>query len=555
MRAIVDAALRTGTTTVIATASARAPTPLIVARALGTIALLSHLTTDPVPGAGGAADEPSAIQTERGIDTQGLSLRAFAARGVLINTGFDVGLSLLSLVQGLVLAALLTRSDYGLWGVLAVSLGVLARLKVIGISDKYLQQQESDQELAFQKAFTLEVLMTGAVMVPLLAALPVIAVVYGDWQLVAPGAVLLTVLAADALQAPFWIYYRQMKFARQRILGAIEPVVAFVVTIALGIAGAGYWALVIGVVAGAWAGATTALRVCPFPLRWRYDRGALRLYASYSGPILVATACSVVLANGTMIATNAHLGLAGAGAVTLAGVITAFTTRLDDLVAGTIYPAICAVQDRLELLRETFIKSNRVALMWAMPFGVAISLFAADLVQFVIGAKWHPAVVLLQITGLVAAINHIGFNWDDYFRARSRTRPLAVVAVATSVTMLAVGLPLLFAHGLSGLAAGIGAGAAVGLVFRAWYLSQMFSGFAFMRHAIRAALPTVPAVAAVWIVRSLESGHRTAAMAAGELALYVLVTLAATWMLERSLLRELLGYLLPARGAQQDQAG
>jgi O-antigen/teichoic acid export membrane protein len=492
---------------------------------------------------------------EREIDTKGLSLRAFAARGVLINTGFDVSLSVLSLLQGIVLAALLTRADFGVWGVLAVSLGVLARLKVIGVGDKYVQQQEADQELAFQKAFTLEVLMTGAAMIPIAAALPVIAIAYGHWNLVPPGAVLLTVLAADALQAPFWIYYRRMNFARQRLLAAIEPLVGFVVTIALAIAGAGYWALAGGVVAGAWAGAMTALTVNPFPLRWRYDRGALKLYASYSGPILIATVCSIVLANGTMIATNAHLGLAGAGALTLAGVITAFTTRVDDLVSSTIYPAICAAQDRVELLRESFVKSNRLALMWAVPFGVGLTVFADDLVRFIIGNKWHPAVVLLQITGLVAALNHIGFNWDDYFRARSQTRPLAVVGIAGAVTMLGVGLPLLFTHGLTGLAIGIGAGGAVSVVCRAAYLRQLFKGFGFMRHAIRALLPTVPAVAAVLAIRSVESGPRSAGMAIGELALYILLTAAATWLVERQLLLEILGYLRPVRRAEQNQPG
>ena len=107
----------------------------------------------------GPPDEPLAT---REIDTRGRSLRAFAARGVLVNARFDVGLSALRLVQGLVIAAFLTRSDYGVWGVLIVSLGVLSRLKVVGISDKYIQQHDPDQELAFQKAFTLEVLMTAA---------------------------------------------------------------------------------------------------------------------------------------------------------------------------------------------------------------------------------------------------------------------------------------------------------------------------------------------------------------------------------------------------------
>jgi O-antigen/teichoic acid export membrane protein len=479
----------------------------------------------------------------RRIDTGGRPLRAFAARGVLVNTGFDIGLGGLGLVQGFVLAALLTRGDYGVWGVLVVSLGVLARLKLVGISDKYIQQDEPDQELAFQRAFTLELLVTATMMVPLVAVLPVIAVVYGHWNLVAPGAVLITVMAADALQAPFWIYYRRMDFVRQRALQAIQPTVTFVVTIALAAAGAGYWSLAIGVVAGAWGGATAAVLACPYALRWRYDRGALRTYAAFSAPLFFATISSVVLANATMLATNAHLGLAGAGAVALAANITVFTTRLDDLIASTIYPAICAVQNRLDLLRETFVKANRLALMWAMPFGVALALFAPDLIRFAIGEKWHPAVRLLQITGLVAAINHIAFNWDDYFRARSETVPIAVASVLFATVTLAVGIPLIFTDGLTGLAIGIGAGGLMNLIVRAFYVSRLFEGFAFARHAVRAIVPTIPAVACVLAARALESGSRSPGVAIAELIGYVLITAVATWAAERPLLLEVLGYL------------
>jgi O-antigen/teichoic acid export membrane protein len=477
------------------------------------------------------------------MDTGGRSSRAFAARGVLINAGFDIGLSTLGLLQGIVIAAFLTRSQYGVWGILVVSLGVLARLKVVGISDKYIQQSDDDQELAFQKAFTLEALVSAVALVPMAAALPVVALVYGQWQVVPPGIVLLTVLIADALQAPLWIYYREMNFVRQRSLGVIAPIVTFVVAIGLAIAGAGYWSLAIGVAVGEWAGATAAVLSCPFPIRWRYDRGALKAYMSFSGPIVIATASGVVLANATMIATNAHLGLAGAGALTLAATITAYTTKVDGLVSGTVYPAICAIQDRLDLLRESFVKVNRLALMWAMPVGVGIALFAGDVVQFGIGEKWHAAVRLLQITGVVAAISHVGFNWDDYYRARSETRPLAIVSVAGTVGVIAVGIPLLFVDGLTGLAIGIGAGAAVDLLLRGWYVSQLFERFAFARHALRAVLPTVPAVAVVTAMRVLESGGRTEVIAGAELAAYAAVTVVATWLLEGTLLREVVGYV------------
>ncbi len=517
----------------------------------GTIASVPDTIIDPAAGHGeeGASGLLPQPPTRRGIDTGGRSLRAFAARGVVLNAGFDIGLSLLGLVQGFLLAVLLTRAAYGVWGILVVSLGVLAQLKVVGISDKYLQQEEADQELAFQRAFTLELMLTAAAMVVLVVALPVVAVVYGHWELIAPGAVVISVLAADALQAPFWIAYRAMNFARQRALSAVEPVVAFVVTIVLAAAGLGYWALALGLVAGAWVGAAVAILTSPFRLRWRYDRGTLSGYVSFSGPILVATLCTVLLANGTMIAANARLGLAGAGAVALASKITEFTTRLDALLSGTLYPAICAMQHRVDLLRESFVKSNRLALMWAMPFGVGLALFAGDLVHFAIGEKWRPAVGLLQVMGIVAAINHVGFNWDDYFRVRADTRPLGVTAVASTAALLGVGIPLLAVDGLDGLAVGIAASGAVALVVRAWYVVRLFEGFRFLPHALRAALPTVPAAAVVALERvAVGGGPRPASLAVLTLVSYVLVAAGATWLIERALLTEAIGYLR-SRGA------
>ncbi len=516
-----------------------------------TIALVSQMLTDPQGGPNSSEPPEAGAAADRGprkIDTKGHSLRAFAARGVVVNSLFDLGVGMLNLLRGLVLAALLTRVDYGIWGVLVVSLGVLARLKVVGISDKYIQQDEPDQELAFQKAFTLELLMTAAATIPIAAALPVIAVVYGHWQLVPPGILLITMLLAGALQSPLWVYYRSMDFVKQRALAAFEPIVGFIVAVVLAVAGAGYWALAIGVVAGAWAGAIAAVVKSPYKLRWRYDRGALRVYVSFSAPIFIAMACSVVLANGTMIVTNAHLGLAAVGAVALAGSITVFTSRVDDLVSGTLYPAICAMQDRLDLLRESFVKSNRLALMWAIPFGVGLGLFSGELVHFVIGEKWRPAIGLLEVNGIVAAISHVGFNWDDYFRARSDTRPIAVASVVSTVVLLGVAIPLLLTHGLTGLAIGIAVGAGVHLAFRAWYLSRLFEGIAIARHAARSVLPALPAIGVVLAIRAVRGGPSTPASAVAELVAYILVTVAATWLFERALLREVLDYLARRAG-------
>ncbi|MDQ3493119.1 MAG: oligosaccharide flippase family protein [Chloroflexota bacterium] len=476
------------------------------------------------------------------------SLRETAARGALINSAFLVTLSGLGLVKGFLLAGFLSRSDYGLWGLLAVSLGSLLSLKHIGIGDKYIQQDGEDQELAFQKAFTLELLITGSFIVLAAASLPLFAVLYGTDEVLAPGLVILVAFVATIFQTPLWILYRRMEFARQRTLQAIDPIVAFVVSVALAAAGAGYWALVIGFVAGPVASAAVTMRYSPFKLRLRYDRGTARDYVSFSWPLFVSGVAGLVIAQAAVIAAEAQLGLAAVGVIALAATITAFTDRVDELVTGTLYPAICAVRERSALLYESFVKSNRLALMWAVPFGTAITLFCSDLVSFGIGERWRPAVDVLQVYGIVAAVGHVGFNWTAYFRARGDTKPIAVASASAMAAFLAVGIPLLLSYGLRGFALGVAFQGLVHLSVRGFYLQRLFEGFGFLRHAARSFLPTLPAAAVVLLLRAVESGERTLGLAVGELSLYLAAVLAATWYFESNLLREAFGYLV--RGAR-----
>jgi O-antigen/teichoic acid export membrane protein len=241
--------------------------------------------------------------------------------------------------------------------------------------------------------------------------------------------------------------------------------------------------------------------------------------------------------------TNAHLGLAAVGVVTLAALVTQFTQRVDYLITGTLYPAICAVRDRLDLLQESFVKSNRLALMWGMPFGIGLTLFAADLVAYGLGDQWKPAVVVLQVYGVTAALGMVAFNWDAYFRAVGNTRPIAVDSVLAAVVFLGTGIPLLIAYGLPGFAAAVVIQAVVDFACRAWYLSRLFHGFRYVGHALRSIAPTIPAVAAVLLVRLVEPGHRSLAWAVGELILYLALTGLFTLLFEGRLLREAVGYL------------
>lgn len=484
--------------------------------------------------------------TEPRFDLKGRTLRQHAARGTVINAVFLIGVNALGLVRGFLVAGFITTAEYGVWGVVFISLGTLLVIREIGVSDRYVQQDDSDQERAFQVAFTLEVIFTGAMCVILALLVPVIALLYGEHELLAPGFVLISLLPALALQSPLWIYYRRMEFRRQRTLQAIDPVVGFIVAIALAVAGAGYWALIAGTVAGAWAAAIVSIRASPYPLKLRFGQADAREYLRFSWPIAVGGLSTVIIAQGSILAGSHAAGLAGVGAITLASAIIQYSDRVDQIVTQTLYPAIAAVKDNPATMLEVFVKSNRVALMWGAPFGIGLTLFAHDLVHYGLGDKWDSAVILLQVFGVLAAINHVGFNWSAFWRARGDTRPLAVTAAVTTVAFLAGTLPLIIADGIEGLAWGMSIMTAASLGMRFFYVTRLFRGFPVWRHALRGLGPTVPAALAVLGVRAAGGLGASGVGALLELAVFGVVFLAATLVFERALIREAAGYLRSA---------
>ena len=477
-------------------------------------------------------------------------LRRVAARGTLINAAFQIGLAGLGTFRRIAVAAFLTREEFGIWGVILPIIITLAWVKEIGIADKYIQQREPDQEAEWQKAFTLELFMSIGFCALMCAVFPLYAVAYGHSEIILPGIVLASSMVISAFESPSWIPYRRMQYARQRWLTVIDPVTAAILTIVLGALGAGYWALVVGVVLGSVAGAVVCVVTCPYRIRIRFDFERLKSYASFSWPLLGGGFSRMIVVQGSLLTANRTVGLAGIGAIGLATSIATFADRVDGIVSGTIYPAVCRIVDRVDKMAEAFVKSNRVALMWAVPFAVAVALFATDFVNYVIGERWEPAVGLLTAIALTCGFAQVGFNWGVFMRAIGNTKPLFVAALLDLSVFFVVSIPAMLEFGLAGYAAGFAATTVVQFAIRGWYMARLFPGFNVLRQLVRGVLPVVPPTVMILVVRELAPEGRSLGRALAELAAYAAVTVAATYVFERRLIAELVGYLRrPARPA------
>jgi O-antigen/teichoic acid export membrane protein len=487
--------------------------------------------------------EPPTTPSREQRFEEGTSLRRLAARGTIINSTFLTAVNLLGMLRGVLVAGILGTRDYGVWAVLIAVIATLFLLKQVGIGERFVQQDEADQEAEFQKAMTLEVAVSLVFVAIGVGFVLVYAAVMDLPEIVGPGLLILGALPLGALQFPLSVFYRRMDFLRQRQLQAVDPLVSFVTTIGLALAGAGYWSLVVGTVAGSGAAAVMAIRACPYRLRPRFEFEALRRYAGFSWPIFAGGVASIVTVQGLTLVGEAEVGLTGLGIIALVTQISQFADRADRAVTETLYPALCAVKDRTDLLFESFVKSNRLALIWGLPFGLGLALFAEDLLVRLLGAQWEPGVELMQLVAVALGIHQIGFNWSAFYRARGDTRPMAVAAGIGIAAFFALPLPLLATHGLKGLGWGVLGAEMVAFAVRGYYLRRLFPALRYGRHIARAVVPTLPGVTAVLAFRAATSLDRTLWLAAAEAVVFAIIVLGLTWRLERPLLKEIRSYV------------
>ena len=491
-------------------------------------------------------DEDLPPLSPRDADRGSGSLRTNAARGVLINSAFRVGIAVLNLARTLVIVAFLTPEEFGFYGLIIAAFTSLSFIRQNGVSARYLQQNEPDQQLAFQRAFSVELVFSAFFFVCFLAIVPLYAFIYGDKDLVGPLLVCSPLLLIGAFQAPIWIYYRRMEYFRQRVFESIDPVLSTVLMIGLAAAGTGYWGLIAGAITASVIAAIAAVSASPYRLALRFDRATFRQYVSFSGPLITYGVASLVVIQGTLMIGEAELGLAAVGAIGLAGSLARFSTGIETLINRTLYAPICAAQDRIDVLREVFEKSNRIGLMWAAPFGLGLTIFAADIVD-VLGEDWRLAEPLLEIAGGIFALQVVGFTWQSFYAARGETRPSFVAAMLNIAAFALATVPLIFVLGIEGVLWGQAIGAAAQFVLRSVYLRRLFHGFSILRHTVRAFAPVIPAVAAVLAVKLLVD-ERSLGLAIAELTLYLAIVVGLTWRGERPLIAETVGYMRRAVG-------
>ncbi len=402
--------------------------------------------------AGVEAGGPAAPGAAGGRPPGGDDLKRSATRGAAAVVVSRLAVQVLTVAVTFLVARLLSPYDYAVITCSAVFVILADTLALAGIGPALVQKahlDEGDLEEGFTLSLGLSVVFTAA----LFASSRPLAVYFGYPELTAVVRLCsLQLLLSPFRTVPVALLERRMQLGRHSAIFTASMIVQSAVNVGLALAGFGYWSLavsscvarVLDTAAYAWlSGWVPRLR-----LPGASGRGLLRFGLNVTGSALLWQAYTQAdFAVAAKVAGPRSLGYYGLAFQ----IISMPSSRIAVSFSQAAYAVFCRLQDRHDQVRDWYLRL--VALMGAiaLPVYAGMALVADDGVRVVLGEKWAPAVVPLQLLCVPGYALFLMLTLHPVMNALGRSDLPAKYNAVFTLTMPAAFLLLGRRYGLVGI--------------------------------------------------------------------------------------------------------
>jgi O-antigen/teichoic acid export membrane protein len=351
-----------------------------------------------------------------------------------------------SFLVTLLLARMLTPSDFGLLGMAVVLSGFLAVIGELGLGAALVQRVDLEEKHR-SSAFWLSVGSGIALAVTLAAFAPAIAVFYREPRVV----LVIQVLALDFVIAPLRsvqtaLLSRAMAF---RALAAVEVagvLISSALAIGLALRGYGVWALVARQLCASGV-QTLALWLVS---RWRpsfsVDRQALNELWRFSSHLLGFGMLNYWARKADDLMIGRVLGTGALGLYSRAyGTMMLPLTEITGVFGRVMFPLFSRLQHDKARTKAIYLRALSAISIVTFPLMLVLMVASEPLVLVMYGEKWRGMVPTLQIYCVVGAFQSIGTTVGWIYQSQGRTDwMLRWGIVASALIVLALGIGVSF---------------------------------------------------------------------------------------------------------------
>ena len=383
-----------------------------------------------------------------------MAMKVRAARGVLwslVEYGGGEGVSFLVF---LVLARLVAPADFGMVALAGIFVAFVQVFLAQGFSDAVIQREALDEDHCSTAFWTNVAIALVFLVATLLLAQP-IAAFFHEPRLATILRWLSPVFVFTGLNSIHQaVFKRNLQFASFALRALAGITAGGIVGVVMALNGYGVWSLVGQQLANGVVSLLVIWGTSPWRPRLRFSRGAFGDMARFSFHVIAGNLVKFFYLKTDVFLIGLFISTQDLGYYTLVqrllvtcGLVT------QSSVQPIVLPVLARFQNDPARFREGFLTAVRLTQLFWLPLAVGIGVVADPMITLFFGAKWAPAVPLMEIMSLIGFTQLFSYFTAPALVALSRPEIVVRITLAQVGITLVLFVPAALAFGVLGVTA------------------------------------------------------------------------------------------------------
>ena len=298
----------------------------------------------------------------------------------------------------ILIARLVTPSDYGLIAMLTIFLSVAQQFVDSGFSNAIIQKTDR-KEIDYYTVFYFNLIISIIIYAVLFWCSSYIAIFYSvpDLEIVAKWIGLNIILTAFYI-VPRTKFVIDLNFKIQTKISFVAVVVSGVVGIVLASYGYGVWALVVQSLLNSLISLSLYWGLSKWKLKFIFSWFSFKTLFSFGYKLLVVGMLHVIFANIYTLIIGRRFAVTDVGYFNRSQTFATFpSVNITSIICRVLYPIQCHVQNDDYLFKRKFIQYLRATIYIVFPLMICLCVLAKPFILVVLNEKWLSISSILSI--------------------------------------------------------------------------------------------------------------------------------------------------------------